>query len=122
MEDLPRVSWKNIMCTNIARPKAIFITWLQLQDRLLTAKRLQKWGQQVDITCHLCKKEEETSEHLFAECEFRNRLWSTLMSWIKSGWQKVKTWRQMQDWIKQKMKEKTKQARLMKLIYAEFDG
>ncbi|XP_070057679.1 uncharacterized protein [Nicotiana tomentosiformis] len=27
--ELPKVTWKNIMCGNEARPKAVFITWLQ---------------------------------------------------------------------------------------------
>lgn len=27
----PRVEWKDIICHNSARPKAVFINWLQLQ-------------------------------------------------------------------------------------------
>ncbi|KAH0698462.1 hypothetical protein KY284_012677 [Solanum tuberosum] len=42
--ELPRVQWKSLMFGNQARPKARFIMWLTLQQRLLTTDRLIKWG------------------------------------------------------------------------------
>ncbi|KAF3662756.1 hypothetical protein FXO38_10995 [Capsicum annuum] len=35
----------------LVRPKAIFIVWLQVQNRLLTVDRLLKWNKQVDPVC-----------------------------------------------------------------------
>ncbi|XP_019227288.1 PREDICTED: uncharacterized protein LOC109208613 [Nicotiana attenuata] len=117
---LPKVTWKNLMCGNIARPKAIFNTWLQLQDRLFTVIRLQSWGLQIDTAWHMCKQAEETEEPLFAECEVSNRIWSKLMRWIQIDWPAVKTGGEMQKWIEQRTKGKTKQAKIVKMIYTEF--
>jgi len=41
--DYPKVDWRGLICRNLARPKAIFILWLQIQNRLLTTDRLLKW-------------------------------------------------------------------------------
>lgn len=41
--DLPRVQWKYLLFGNCARPKAYFIIWIILSNRLLTANRLVKW-------------------------------------------------------------------------------
>ncbi|XP_019233425.1 PREDICTED: uncharacterized protein LOC109214015 [Nicotiana attenuata] len=108
------------MCGNIARPKAIFITWLHLQDRLLTTTRLQSWGLQIDTACQICKQAEETKDHLFAECEVSSRVWGKLMKWIQIDWPIVKTGGEMQKWIEERTKGKTKQAKIMKMIYTEF--
>jgi len=39
----PKVDWRGLICRNLARPKAIIILWLQIQNRLLTTDRLLKW-------------------------------------------------------------------------------
>lgn len=52
---LPKVEWGGIMCHNSARPKAIFTSWLHIQDILLTANRRLRWRIQVDPICAMCK-------------------------------------------------------------------
>lgn len=66
--DLPKVSWKGLLYHGQVRPKAIFNMWLQVQDRLLIADRLLKWGIQIDNMCSLCKLAVDTRDHLFVEC------------------------------------------------------
>ena len=48
--DYPKVDWRGLICRNLARPKAIFILWLQIQNRLLTTDWLLKWIMQVALT------------------------------------------------------------------------
>ena len=39
---------------------------------------MYKIGQRVDNLCNFCKKEAETIEHLFAECNEVTKIWSKL--------------------------------------------
>ncbi|KAH0689336.1 hypothetical protein KY289_016694 [Solanum tuberosum] len=43
-----KVEWRNLICCNSARPKAIFTLWLQAQNKLLTKDRMLKWKMQVE--------------------------------------------------------------------------
>lgn len=84
--DHPRVSWKILMYQNQARPKAVFIMWLQLQGKLLTLDRLNKWGRTGEKSCANCKVAVETRDHLFVECEFAKKIWKKLAGWIQVKW------------------------------------
>ncbi|KAK6788794.1 hypothetical protein RDI58_012592 [Solanum bulbocastanum] len=79
--DYPKVDWRGLICRNLARPKAIFILWLQIQNRLPTTDRLLKWRMPVDSKCVMCKQEDETRDHLFFECALANSLWRRLLQW-----------------------------------------
>ncbi|KAH0762078.1 hypothetical protein KY290_018151 [Solanum tuberosum] len=70
------------MFSTTARPKAVFIMWLQLQAKLLTEDRLLKWGSKVEPQCMLCQNEDETRDHL----------WMQLSSDIGGNWQQYLTW------------------------------
>ena len=45
---------------------------------------MYKIGQRVDNLCNFCKKEAETIEHLFAECNEVTKIWSKLQKWVRS--------------------------------------
>ncbi|XP_070007728.1 uncharacterized protein [Nicotiana sylvestris] len=120
--DLPKVTWKNLMCGNAARPKAVFITWLQFQDRLLTATRLKSWGIQIDTSYQMCKLAEEFKDHLFVECEVSRRVWSKLIAWIQTDWPSMMTWGQQRSWIEQRTRRQTKQAKILKLKVKTSDA
>ncbi|XP_056691739.1 uncharacterized protein [Spinacia oleracea] len=53
------VSWKRIVCNSKASPKATFIVWLALQNRLATKERLLKWNMQIDGGCVNCQTQTE---------------------------------------------------------------
>ncbi|XP_070035459.1 uncharacterized protein [Nicotiana tomentosiformis] len=91
VRELPKVTWKSIMCGNEARPKTIFITWLQQQDRLLTATRLENRGIQVENKFVMCKEVAETMDHLFAECVVGRQVWKKLMQWLQITWVNMST-------------------------------
>ncbi|XP_019244307.1 PREDICTED: uncharacterized protein LOC109224177 [Nicotiana attenuata] len=118
--ELPKVTWKNIICGNEVRPKAVFITWLQQQDSLLTATRLVSWGIQVDNRCVMCKEVAETRDHLFAECSAGRRVWKKLMQWLQLTWVNMNNWSQMQQWIEHNTKGKTNKAKLVKMVFTEY--
>uniref|UniRef100_A0A1S4C6K8 Reverse transcriptase zinc-binding domain-containing protein n=1 Tax=Nicotiana tabacum TaxID=4097 RepID=A0A1S4C6K8_TOBAC len=118
--ELRKVTWESIMYGNEARPKAVFITWLQQQDRLLTATRLESWGIQVENNCVMCKEVAETRDHLFAECAVGRQVWKKLMQWLQITWVNMSTWNQMQQWIEQNRKGKTVKANLVKMMFTEY--
>lgn len=53
------------MFSTTARPKAVFIMWLQMQAKLLTKDRLLKWEAKVEPQCLVCQNEDETRDYLF---------------------------------------------------------
>ncbi|XP_075080541.1 uncharacterized protein LOC142166034 [Nicotiana tabacum] len=81
--ELPKITWKDLMYQNQARPKAIFTMWLLMHERLLTTDRLKKWKVQVDETCCFCNQALETREHIFAECSYGINMWCRLMKWLQ---------------------------------------
>jgi len=80
-----KVEWRNLICCNSARPKAIFTLWLQAQNKLLTKDRMLKWKMQVEPVCVMCNQEEETRDHLFYDCIFARMLWRRLLQWINQN-------------------------------------
>ncbi|XP_056690170.1 uncharacterized protein [Spinacia oleracea] len=46
------VIWKRIICNSKASPKATFVAWLALQNRLATKDRLVKWNLQIEKCCY----------------------------------------------------------------------
>ncbi|XP_019235475.1 PREDICTED: uncharacterized protein LOC109215818 [Nicotiana attenuata] len=65
---------------------------LALQRRLSTADRMAKWGIQVPMNCVLCNADtEETHTHLFFECDYSRKMWSSFLRWIGDNRQ-VGTW------------------------------
>ncbi|XP_021850218.1 uncharacterized protein [Spinacia oleracea] len=50
----PKVTWRRLVCNNLASRKSLFILWLAVQGRLPTKDRLQHWGISTDGMCTLC--------------------------------------------------------------------
>ncbi|XP_059294543.1 uncharacterized protein LOC132047528 [Lycium ferocissimum] len=95
----PKMTWKHLICSNDARPKAIFTLRVQLHGHLNTAERLISWGMMVDSICTLCQTHHETKEHLFVDCVFGKSLWARLMQWLKWVTRPAHSWPQRPHWI-----------------------
>jgi hypothetical protein len=61
--------WKNIW-SNDGLPKVNTFCWTLAHGKILTGENLAKRGIKGPFHCTLCKKSEETSQHLFLECNF----------------------------------------------------
>ncbi|XP_069143462.1 uncharacterized protein [Solanum lycopersicum] len=90
--------WTCLMFNNAARPKAYFIMWIMMNQRLVTVDRLAKWGVEVQKTRVLCKNDEETAEHLITQCSFARRLWGRLLSWTGKHNDIPMTWEHFVQW------------------------
>ncbi|XP_021861687.2 uncharacterized protein [Spinacia oleracea] len=95
------VQWKRITCNSKATPKAIFVTWLALLNRLATKDRLVKWNLNVDKQCVLCQEKEETVQHLFFECNYSSSNWKVVLQRIGVGVQR-NTWEEEVMWAAKK--------------------
>lgn len=108
------------MHQNPARPRAIFIMWLQSQNKLLTKDRLSKWGISVERKCIICKRENETRNHLFNEFDYTRQLWKRSTNLIQMQYFINLNWKQTLDLVTKISKRKNKRAKCIKMIYAEF--
>ncbi|XP_075076852.1 uncharacterized protein LOC142163465 [Nicotiana tabacum] len=117
---LPKTTWRSLMCSNAAKPKAIITMWLQCQGRLLTVDRLKKLGLSVNDSCVLCQTNLETRNYLFIECDYAKRLWRRLSQWAKVHNISSSTWEQQLQIICQHTKGKLTIAKLLKMMYAEY--
>ncbi|KAM6569805.1 hypothetical protein CsatB_017790 [Cannabis sativa] len=66
----PKIPWCNLVWDRLVIPKHRFILWLVFWKRLNTKERVSKFNQNIDITCALCGKGDETIEHLFFQCDY----------------------------------------------------
>uniref|UniRef100_A0A803PE03 Reverse transcriptase domain-containing protein n=1 Tax=Cannabis sativa TaxID=3483 RepID=A0A803PE03_CANSA len=65
--------WCKHVWDRLVIPKHKFILWLVLWDRLKTKDRISKYDTQVDLTCLLCGKGNESVQHLFFQCEYSSK-------------------------------------------------
>ena len=84
-----------------------FFAWILVQDKILTARNLQKRGWPHQQQCVMCNGPLETSLHLCLCCPFAKAVWDQILSWenftqlqqqlqvnpthIKSWWEEVAT-------------------------------
>ena len=111
--------WNNLMFNNAARPKAYFTMWIMLNQRLMTVDRLAQWGIEVEKICVMCKRDEETAEHLFIQCNYARRMWDRLLSSIERHTQVPMTWEQFVQWAITHGKGKRSAAKMFKTVLAE---
>ena len=61
-------------------PKHQMFAWRILLNKLPTRARLSQWDHSVHPCCPLCREEEETLDHLLANCSFARSVWNLLPS------------------------------------------
>ena len=58
----------------------VFFAWETSWNKILTINRLKRRGWNMPNRCYLCKKKEETSDHLILFCKKATMLWSLIFS------------------------------------------
>lgn len=72
------VSWYDAVWFKNRIPKHAFIAWLVMKDRMKTRDKLIAWEINTPATCLLCGQREETTPHLFFECDYSLDIWTRL--------------------------------------------
>lgn len=118
--DMPKVPWKTLMIRNEARPKAVFILWLQIQDKLVTINKLHNWGKDIDQTCILCRQQSETRDHLYIHCIYTTNVWRRIVRWQKWQWNQKTNWEEHLAWMIQSSRGRSVKTQIFKMVYAEM--
>ncbi|XP_057823289.2 uncharacterized protein LOC131035575 [Cryptomeria japonica] len=80
-----RKEWPTkLMWSSPILPKAGVFACLALKKRILTGERLRRLGFLGPFRCIMCKKAEESLDHLLLQCEEAQMVWSFLLG--KLGW------------------------------------
>eukprot|EP00253_Pinus_taeda_P018086 PITA_18086 len=75
----PEGVWKQIWeCFSI--PKINFFFWTLFQNKILTGENLCKRNIAGPHRCVFCKKALETSAHIFLECEYAQKTWTSFLA------------------------------------------
>ncbi|GLT73885.1 hypothetical protein SLA2020_457150 [Shorea laevis] len=110
-----RKVWHRLIWFSQAIPKHSFISWLAILNRLSTKARQRKWTPTIVDTCVLCNSEPETSEHLFFNCSYTQKIWKTLSA--MAGIPLTNSWQGLLHWMGKKVSRKSLQNTLVKLAW-----
>ncbi|GJZ33098.1 RNA-directed DNA polymerase, eukaryota, reverse transcriptase zinc-binding domain protein [Tanacetum coccineum] len=59
-------------------PRHAFVTWLAIQERIMTQDRIKIWKPNEDLKCSLYNSCIDSHDHLFFTCEFSKEVWNEL--------------------------------------------
>jgi hypothetical protein len=81
--------WKSIWKVKTP-PHIAFFLWATTLGRILTVDNLRRQGFQLINRCCLCKKDEETINHLLLHCQYAADIWHLVLnrfwvSWVMPG-------------------------------------
>nr|GEU83193.1 hypothetical protein [Tanacetum cinerariifolium] len=93
-ERKPEVSWYKVVWYPQCNPRHAFIVWLAMHRRLATQDRIMVWNKTSNLLCPLCKKENDSHEHLFFKCPYSKDIWSKVKYKMRrrnwsNEWEKV---------------------------------
>jgi hypothetical protein len=77
--------WKSIWKVK-APPRIAFFTWTAALGKILTIDNLRRRGLTLVNWCCLCKKSEETVNHLLIHCEFTSEIWHLVLILFGVSW------------------------------------
>ena len=83
-----------------AEPKHRFFTWLLVQEKILTADKLQDWNWpcKCNLLCSLCSSALETAQHLSLKGPFAQRVWEFVQAQTRDLVRKPSTDVSIEDW------------------------
>jgi hypothetical protein len=71
--------WKSVWKVK-APPHIAFFTWMAALGKILMIENIRKWDFALVNWCCLCKKSEETVNHLLIHCKFTSEIWHLLLT------------------------------------------
>ena len=78
----PRVWWDKIVSHRSSAPKAQFVLWLAMRNKLKTKSRLMSIGVTQDNLCPIYGLVPETVEHLLSKCTYSANCLLLLQNWL----------------------------------------
>nr|GEU44047.1 RNA-directed DNA polymerase, eukaryota, reverse transcriptase zinc-binding domain protein [Tanacetum cinerariifolium] len=75
-----KVDWHHLVWFAQSIPRHAFVTWIAIQERLMTQDKLMLWRPNEELKCALCSKCKDSHNHLFFTCEFSIGIWNELLN------------------------------------------
>ena len=97
-----------------AEPKHRFFTWLLVQEKILTADKLQARNWTCNPLCSLCGSAPETAQHICLQCPFAQRVWELVQTWTQDLVTKPEVGATIEDWWIQSLQNLKKNQRRTK--------
>ncbi|XP_020266575.1 uncharacterized protein LOC109842073 [Asparagus officinalis] len=109
------VPWFGTIWESSNYPRHAFISWLAIQNRLLTQDRLIRRGVVSINSCVLCSGL-ECRDHLFFECSYSSDIWANVMNWLQFRW-RSSNWNQVLNWFCHRLRGRGFKQKLKKLAF-----
>jgi hypothetical protein len=77
--------WKSIWCTK-APPRVAFFVWLVALGKIIMLDNLRKKNMVLVNRCGMCKKDEESIDHLLLHCACAQFLWNAFFNRFGLAW------------------------------------
>nr|GEV11220.1 hypothetical protein [Tanacetum cinerariifolium] len=113
----PTVPWWEVIWFSHCNPICAFILWMAIKGKLATQDKMMKWNNE-QLWCPLCKKCNDSHEHLFFKCDFSKQIWEGIKVLLKTGLKSFYIVVTSIDRIEEASKIKTM---ISNSDYAEFD-
>lgn len=111
------VTWRKLVFSNGARPRALFHLWMVCMGRLYTKDRLARFGLVNDGLCVLCNRQESIS-HLFFECPVASNVWQGVLQWMQIV-RKPENWECEMQWMIKVSRGKGPRCKVLKCAFAK---
>ena len=118
IDDGTRVTWRNLIIKNAARPRSILTLWQACHGKLPTKERLCRFGFIQEDICSLCLEYVETIEHVFFQCRNTGRIWKDILNWMEVQHSPL-AWQDEINWVISQTKRKGWKGALLKLGFTE---
>ncbi|GJV47845.1 RNA-directed DNA polymerase, eukaryota, reverse transcriptase zinc-binding domain protein [Tanacetum coccineum] len=80
----PTVPWWKVIWFSHCNPRCAFILWMAIKGKLATQDKMMKWNNE-QLWCPLCKKCNDSHEHLFFKCDFSKQIWEGIKGKMYMG-------------------------------------
>lgn len=107
-----------------AEPKHRFFSWLLVQEKILTADKLQARNWPCNPLCLLCKIAPESALHICLQCPYAQHVWELVQSWSHDLVRKPDANSTIEDWWTDSLQSMPKEQRRTKaaiLIYTVWN-
>ncbi|KAM2128052.1 hypothetical protein ACFX1R_007895 [Malus domestica] len=87
----PKIPWDHLVWHNASIPRASFVLWLAIKNKLTTLDRIGQFSSRANLNCVLCDSDLESHSHLFFDCPFTEGLWQHVLMrcgvpWLHPPW------------------------------------
>jgi len=105
-------------------PSIVFFSWLLVQEKILTADKLQARNWPCNPMCLLCKIAPESALHICLQCPYAQHVWELVQSWSHDLVRKPDANSTIEDWWTDSLQSMPKEQRRTKaaiLIYTVWN-